>query len=225
MHGKALAQCSPASSSPLRHRSNNKLQAHTTASRCLDANKQLVAPCCHANSNAQPMQATRLSRLMLPSIRAASDTANVPSGETATRRALLLLTAGALAAPSLVLPASAAAAAPAAAPQASSPTTVLRVATDIPTDEVQGHFASLRAAIAAAPAGATIRVAAGTYRERIVLDKPLTIEAETEVCVSTAAFVVVAPGSFLDVYGSTAGRLIWEIHLSELYHIPNCPLP
>jgi len=38
------------------------------------------------------------------------------------------------------------------------------------------QFRSIREAIAAAPAGAVVRVAPGTYGERVVIDKPLTLE-------------------------------------------------
>ena len=43
---------------------------------------------------------------------------------------------------------------------------------------VPGEFATLSAAIAAAPEGASIRVAPGRYAEQIVIDRPLSIIAE-----------------------------------------------
>ena len=40
-----------------------------------------------------------------------------------------------------------------------------------------GGYATIGAAVAAAPAGATIRVRAGTYPEQVALGKPLTLVA------------------------------------------------
>ena len=57
-----------------------------------------------------------------------------------------------------------------AAPSA-SPAAVLTVSKD-----GQAQFASIRAAVEAAPAGATVRIAPGAYEERLDITKPITLE-------------------------------------------------
>lgn len=67
----------------------------------------------------------------------------------------------------------------AAAPDAAAPDAVLYYVRPGPDDAAAHTYGSIADAVAAAPPGATVRVAGGFYSERVVVSKPLTLEAET----------------------------------------------
>lgn len=73
--------------------------------------------------------------------------------------------------------------------------------------EVPGAFPSIRAAIAAADVGDTVRLGPGAYHEAVVVDKPLRLRGEdrrtTEIVGSGAGSVVLITSGDVDVSGIT----------------------
>jgi pectin methylesterase-like acyl-CoA thioesterase len=97
-----------------------------------------------------------------------------PPAAALPRRAALALPPLAAALAALLPPAARADDAAATAPSADAPLFLVRPGPDDPSQRTYG---TINAALDAAPAGATVRVAAGYYGERLVITRPVTLEA------------------------------------------------